>query len=485
MPEKISKNTIKNKIVFSLIWRLAERFGAQGVSFIVSIILARILEPDTYGTIALVTILINILQVFVDSGLGNSLIQKKDADMKDYSTVFLFNVFMSMLLYIFMWFISPVISRFYNIEQLTLVVRVLSITIIISGIRNVQYAYISRNLLFKNLFFSTVAGTLISAAVGITMALRGSGIWALVAQQLTNAFINTLILCFTVKWHPRLSFSIESFKKLYRFGFNILTSRLVDVVYNNLRHMLVGKIYTLTDLAYYNRGQQIPNMVMSNVNSSLDSVLFPVMSKSQNDIERIKRMTKRATQVGSFLLWPVMAGIIAIAESLIRILLTEKWMISLPYLRLFCIYYAMYPLHTPNLNAIMAVGRSDYFIKMEYIKKTIGFIILILTIKRGVLPLAIGVCIEGIVTTYVNAFPNKRLIGYSYLEQLQDILPNLILSLVMGIMVYLISYLGLNDWATLVIQVPVGIIIYIAGAKQMRNKSLKYVVSIIKEIVKK
>lgn len=485
MPGRNSKETLKKITMISLIWKLAERFGAQGVGFLVSFILARILEPDAYGTIALVMVFTNVLQVFVDGGLANSLIQKKDADSRDFSTVFFFNIIMSMILYVFIWIIAPVIARIYHREQLTQIVRVLSLTLVFSGVKNVQQAYVARNLLFKSFFFSTLGGTVISALVGIRMALGGYGIWALVAQQLTSSAVDTLILWFTVRWRPMLTFSVERFKALYRFGFHILTSRLVDVIYNNLRQMLIGKIYTFTDLAYYNRGHQIPNMVMSNVNTSLDSVLFPVMSRSQEDIEGVKRMTKRAIQVGSFLLWPVMAGMIGIAEPLIRILLTEKWMISLPYLRLFCIYYAMYPLHTPNLNAIMAVGRSDYFIKMEYIKKTIGLIILMVTIQKGVLPLAIGVCVEGVITTFVNAYPNKKLIGYRYAEQLRDVLPNFILSLIMGIIVCLITFLGQTDWVTLLIQIPVGIMIYILGAKVSKNITLTYVTSMIKEMKRK
>lgn len=482
MTDKERRDALKRRATINLIWRLAERFGAQGVSFIVSLILARILDPDVYGTIALVIVFTNILQVFVDSGLGNSLIQKKDADNQDFSTVFFFNTAMCLILYALMWFMAPAISRIYHREELTLIVRILSLTLILSGLSNVQQAYVARNLLFKRFFFSTLGSTVISAIVGILMALRGYGVWALIAQQITSSVGNSLILWFTVRWRPVSSFSMNRLKVLYRFGFHILSSRLVDVVYNNLRQVLIGKIYTFTDLAYYNRGLQIPNMIMSNVNTSLDSVLFPVMSRSQEDIEGVKRMTKRAIELGSFMLWPIMAGMIGIAEPLIRLVLTDRWITSLPYLRLFCVFYAMYPIHTPNLNAIMAVGRSDYFIKMEYVKKTLGVIILITTIKKGILPLAIGVCVEGIVTTYVNAYPNKKLIGYGYFQQLMDILPHLILSLVMGMMVYLVSFLGLSDGITLLIQIPVGVFIYLIAAKLSKNKTLTYVSSMIKDM---
>lgn len=476
--------SMRKNAVVSLIWRLAERFSAQGIGFLVSIILARTIDPSIYGNIAVVLVLISILQVFIDSGLSNSLIQKKTADNEDFSTVFFFNLFSCIVAYISVWIFAPVIAKFYGNDQLTVIVRVMGLTLLVSGLKNTQQAYITRNMLFKKFFFATIIGTILSAISGIYLAFKGYGIWALVTQHVVNITVDTVLLWFLVKWRPKLVFSITKLKKHVKFGFSILASRLIDVIYTNSRQLILGKVYSLTDLAYFNRGAHIPSIVVTNINSSLDSILFPVMARAQDRKQSVKNITKRAIEMGSFLLWPVMVLIIVTAESLIIVLLTDKWIMSVPYLRLFCVYYAMYPLHTPNLNAIMAVGRSAYFVKMEYVKKTIGVIILIATVRMGVLPLAVGICVEGVITTYINAFPNKWLIDYSYVEQLKDIIPNLILALLMGAISYLISFSGLEVYLLLPVQISVGFCAYIILAFLTGNKNLKYTNEVIMGIIR-
>lgn len=259
-----------------MIWRFLERCGAQGVTFLVSIVLARLLDPSVYGTVALVTVFTAILQVFVDSGMGNALIQKKDADDLDFSSVFYFNLSACILLYVGMFFAAPLIASFYNMPDLTPVVRVLSLTLIISGVKNVQKAYVSRNLLFKKFFFATLGGTIGAAVIGIWMAWKGYGVWALVAQHLFNATLDTIILWVTVKWRPKRVFSLERLKGLFSYGWKLLVSALLDTGYNNLRSLIIGKLYTSADLAFFNRGKQFPNLVVTNINTSIDSVLLPI-----------------------------------------------------------------------------------------------------------------------------------------------------------------------------------------------------------------
>lgn len=476
---------LTEKTFSNLIWRFAERCGAQGVSFIVSIILARLLSPDAYGMIALVTVFISILQVFVDSGLGNALIQKKDADDLDFSTVFYFNIVMCIILYLIMYIASPKIALFYDMPELVSVIRVLSFIIIISGVKNVQQAFVSKNLMFKRFFFSSLGGTIGSAVVGILLAYLGFGVWALVIQQIFNTTLDTIIIWVTVKWRPKLIFSFNRLSALFSYGWKLLISSLLDNVYDNLRQFIIGKLYSSTDLAYYNRGKQLPNLIVTNINSSIDSVLLPVMSQEQDDRKKIKNMTRRAIKTSSFIMWPLMIGLMVTSKYVVILLLTEKWLKCVPFLQIFCFTYALWPIHTANLNAIKAMGRSDLFLKLEIIKKSIGIGILILTMKLGVLVMAYSLLATNILSSFINSYPNKRLLGYSYIDQITDIMPSMILSIFMGCIIYTVKYLYMNSLLTLIIQVLLGSILYIGCSKVFRFESFEYILYIIRGFLSK
>ena len=466
-------------------WRLAERFGAQGVALVVSIILARLLVPEVYGTIALVTVFTQILNVFVDSGFGNALIQKKDADDLDFSTVFYFNVAVCLLLYVGVFLAAPWIARFYNDLALTPVVRVLSLTLIISGVKNVQQAYVSRTMQFKRFFFATLGGTIGAAVIGIAMAYFGFGVWALVAQQIFNATVDTLILWITVKWRPKWMFSWQRLKGLFSFGWKLLASSLLDTVYSDLRQLIIGKLYTSSDLAQYNRGKQLPDLLVNNIDTSINSVLLPAMSQVQDDSARVKSMTRRAMKTSTYVIAPIMMGLAFTAEFVIRLLLTEKWMPCVPFLRIFCITYMFYPVHTANLNAIKAMGRSDLFLKLEIVKKVVGLIVLLSTMWFGVMAMAYSLLFTSITSQIINSWPNQKLLDYSYPEQIRDILPGILLAVLMGCCIYPIQWLGLPDVVTLLIQVPLGAAIYIGVSAVLRLDSYKYVMKEIQPYLKK
>lgn len=473
------------KVFSNFIWRFAERCGAQLVSFIVSIVLARILVPEMYGTIALVTVFINILQVFVDSGLGNALIQKKDADNLDFSTVFFANVSLCLILYILMFLTAPLIGMFYNDMSLVPIVRVLSLLLIISGMKNVQQAYVSRNMLFRKFFFSTIGGTIMAAVVGIYMAMQGYGVWALVTQQLLNATVDTLILWITVKWRPQFQFSFSRLKELFSYGWKLLASGLLDTVYNSLRQLIIGKLYTSADLAYYNKGNQLPNLIITNINSSIDSVLFPVMSKKQEDRAHVKNMTRRAIKTSTYIMAPLMMGLAFTSSNVIVLLLTEKWLACIPFLSIFCITYMFYPIHTANLNAIKAMGRSDIFLKLEIYKKIVGLILLLSTMWFGVMAMAYSLLVSSVLSQIINSSPNKKLLNYGYLEQLKDILPNIIMAVIMGVCVKFVPMLCNSVLLTFVVQVLLGAVIYILESVIAKNESFYYVLGIVKGFVKK
>ena len=472
------------KVTSNILWRFFERIGAQGVSFIVSIVLARLLDPAFYGTIALVMVFTSIMQVFVDSGLGSALIQKKDSDDVDFSTVFYFNILVCFTLYIVMFFAAPYISLFYNRPELTSLVRVLSLTIIISGVKNIQHAYVSKHLLFRKFFFSTLGGTIGAAGIGIFMAWKGYGVWALVVQHLLNSFVDTLILWITVKWRPKKKFSWVRLKHLFSFGWKILASSLIDVGYNELRSLIIAKFYTSEDLAFYNKGQQLPNLIVTNINTSIDSVLLPTLSSKQNDISRVRQMTRRAIKVSTYLMMPIMMGLAVCAEPIINLLLTEKWLPAVFFLRIFCFTFAFYPIHTANLNAIKAMGRSDMFLKLEIIKKVVGLIALLVTMFVSVEAMAYSLLVTSVLSQIINSWPNRKLLDYGYRNQLFDMLPQIGLSVIMGTIVFIVKLFNFTDLLTLCIQVPLGAFIYISLSKLFHIDSFDYVINIIKAFAK-
>ena len=475
-----NKTTVKN-----FIWRFAERCGAQGVSFIVSIVLARLLEPSVYGTIALVTVFTTILQVFVDSGLGTALIQKKDADDLDFSSVFYFNFTVCLILYLGMFISAPYIAKFYGDETLVPVIRVISLTLVISGVKNIQQAYVSRNMLFKRFFFSTIGGTIASAFVGIFMAYIGMGVWALVAQQLSNATIDTIILWVTVKWKPKRMFSWKRLKELLSYGWKLLVSALLETVYNNLRNLVIGKLYSSADLAYYNQGDKFPKLIVTNINTSIDSVLLPTMASSQDDSARVKNMTRRAIKTSTYIMAPLMIGLAFCSNTIVELVLTEKWLPCVPFLQIFCITYMFQPVHTANLNAIKAMGKGDIFLKLEIIKKIVGMSLLLSTMWFGVMAMAYSLLVSCVLSQIINSWPNKRLLGYGYLEQLRDFMPGVILAVVMGICVYFIGYINLPNIIVLIIQVIVGATIYIVMSIVFKLESFLYLWNMVKTYLKK
>lgn len=481
----MNENTSKIVVLSNFVWRFAERCGAQFVTFIVSIVLARLLLPEDYGQIALITVFITLMQVFVDSGLGTALIQKKDADDLDFSSVFYFNFAVCLILYAVMFMGAPFIAEFYEDASLTPIVRVISLTIVISGVKGIQQSYVSRHMLFKKFFYSTLGGTIFSAFLGIALAYLGFGVWAIVAQQLSNTTIDTLILWLTVKWRPKKMFSWKRLKKLLSFGWRMLVSSLVDTVYNNIRSLIIGKMYSSSDLAYYDQGKKFPNVIVGNINTSIDSVLLPTMASAQDDKNRVKIMTRRAIKTSTYVMAPLMMGLAFCAEPIVRLVLTDKWLPCVPFLRIFCITYMFYPIHTANLNAIKAMGRSDLFLKLEIAKKVVGMALLLSTMWFGVMAMAYSLLISSVLGQIINSWPNRKLLNYGYLEQLKDILPGIALAVFMGCCVNLVELFHLSSLVTLLIQIPLGALIYIVASALLHLESFEYMRDLIRPMIRK
>jgi O-antigen/teichoic acid export membrane protein len=462
-------------VTTNFFWRFFERCGSQFVAFFVSIILARLLDPAVYGEIALITVFTGVLQVFVNSGFGAALIQKKNADDLDFSSVFYFNIVVCLVLYGVMFVAAPYIADFYHIPHLTPVVRVLCLTLVVSGVRNIQQSYVSKNMIFKKFFFATVGATLGSAVVGVTMAYMGYGVWALVGQQLTSETLGTVILWSTVNWRPKLMFSLSRLKGLFNYGWKLLASSLLGVVYGKLCQLIIGRIYTAKDLAFYNQGHHFPNVIVSNINSSIDSVLLPAMSAEQDDRNRIRSMTRRAISISTYIMMPMMMVLAICAEPLVRVILTEKWLPCVPFLRIFCFSFAFWPVHTANLNAIKALGRSDLFLKLEIAKKIVGITAILATMNISVMAMAYTVFVTSILSQIINSCPNKKLLNYSYFAQLKDMLPQIVLSCIMGAMIFCIQFAGFSEVLTMVLQIIAGIAIYMLLSKLFKIESFNYI----------
>lgn len=479
------KENYRNSVMSNFFWRFAERCGAQLVTLFVSVILARILSPSDYGKVALITVFTTVLQVFVDSGLGTALVQKKDADDLDFSSVFYFNFIVCLILYTGMFAAAPLIAEFYNDGSLTPVVRVISLTIVISGVKGIQQSYVSRNMMFKRFFYATLVGTIFSAFLGIALAYADFGVWAIVAQQLSNTTIDTLILWITVKWRPKKMFSWDRLKNLLVFGWKMLVSSLLDTLYNNIRSLIIGKMYSSSDLAYYDQGKKFPNIIVTNINTSIDSVLLPTMASEQDNKKRVKSMTRRAIKTSTYIMAPLMMGLAFCAEPIVRLILTDKWLPCVPFLRIFCITYMFQPIHTANLNAIKAMGRSDLFLKLEIAKKIVGIALLLSTMWFGVMAMAYSLLVSSILSQIINSWPNRELLNYRYLDQVKDILPGIVLAIFMGCCVNLVSLIHLSNTVTLLIQIPMGAAIYIGASAVLHLESYEYLMGMIRPVLKK
>lgn len=471
----------QKKVVSNFLWRFLERTGSQVVGLIVSIVLARILKPSDYGTIALVMVFLTILQVFVDCGLGSALVQKKDADDLDFSSVFFFNILMCVVIYTILYFGAPLIALFYEDNSLIPIIRVSSLVIIVSGVKGIQQAYVSREMIFKKFFFATLIGTFISAIIGIYMAYSGFGVWALVAQYLTSAVVDTICLWVTVPWRPKLMFSLKRLLVLYSFGWKLLSARLISTVYSNLRQLLIGKYYTSEDLAYYNKGHEFPNKIVPNIETAVANVLLPTVSKEQDNIKGVLSITRRAIQVMAYLIWPMMFGMAACGKPLVQILLTEKWLPAVPYLQIFCIEAAFCPLSTIYNNSLNALGKTHLNLKVQIIVRTVGIIVLLFVLNRGVLYIAVSAFMITLLEFGLELVLNRKIIGYKFHMQFEDLVPPLCLSIIMGAIVYLISFIEINPICILIIQIAVGVLIYWSGSILLKIKTYDY---ILKSIIK-
>lgn len=475
----------KGNVIKSFFWKLLERFSVQGLSLCITLVLARILSPSDYGTVAIITVFVNLANVIIDGGLNTALIQKKDTDSLDYSTIFFSSILLSIVLYALLYVTSPWIAEFYDIPELVDMIRILGVILVFEAVNSIQRAYVSKMMLFRKLFYSSFFAFLVSGSLGIYMALNDYGVWALISQQMTCVLVTIIIMWFTIKWRPILAFSFERFKKLFDYGWKIFGLNFITTLYLNIRSLIIGKFYSPADLAFFERGHTLSSMVVQNINTSLQTILFPVLSNSQNDKVRIKSLVRRSTGMACLLIFPALIGLISIAKPLVLLILTEKWLPAVAYIQIYSIAYMLFPVQVANMEAIKAMGYSGISLKLEIIKKVIETTILIISVFMGVIAIVWGVVFFNFVCLFINLYPSKKYLDYGVFEQVKDIIPTFLCAIMMGFSIYWIQYLPIHLLLILMLQMIMGVLVFGLFCYLSKNESFLYVKSLITEKLKR
>lgn len=476
---------IKKKVISSLAWAFLERCGAQGVGLIVNIILARLLLPEDYGLLAIMVVFTSLANQFIQNGFSTSLIQNPDVEEEDYSSVFHVNLGITLLIYILLWFAAPAIGDFYNTDNFIWPFRVLSLVLFFGSVQSVQTAKLRREMDFKSIFYLTVSSSIAGGVLGILVAFAGKGVWALIVQQLMGSISTCVVLFIRLKWFPKAVINWKRVKILFSYGWKLLTASLLNALYNNLTGLIIGKKYSTTMLAYYDKGQMLPNKLISNIDDSIQNVMLSALSREQENQARCKQMMRRSMQTSCLFIFPMMAGMAAVAKPLVTILLTEKWLPCVPFMQLTCLIYASIPISTANLQAIKAMGRSDVYLKLEVIKKIMGIITLVIAVFcfESVFAIMLGTALTMPIGIFLNVFPNKKIVGYSFHEQISDIFPPLLLSIGMFIAVSAVGMCTLSAWVMLVLQILVGVLIYVGGSVLFKLESFYYIWNTIRPMI--
>jgi O-antigen/teichoic acid export membrane protein len=475
---------LKHKVISGLVWRGMERVGTQAVQFIIAIILARLLPVKDFGTIAIVTVFIGFAQLFVDSGFGMALIQKKEIDDRDYNSAFYLNLALALATYLICFVGAPLVAAFYKEKVLTGVLRLAALSLIIGVFSSIQQAVMNREMKFKLSFRVSLIALLLSSAVGIVCACSGFGVWSLVYSQLTGVTATAVLLWLSVTWRPRVMFSAQSARALFKFGSKYLLARIITEFFNNLSTLFIGRCFSLSTLSFFSRGFLFPSTIVVGVCGTIDGVIFPALSSCQHDKNQMKGILRRSISTSTFIIFPMLAGLAVVAKPMIIVLLTEKWLPSSLYLQISCLTVAFWPVLGTNVQAINASGRSDVYMKMEIFNKGIALAILFAALPYGIIAVVTGQAAHSVLMCLV-CYPwiSHRYLGYSALEQMRDILPALGCALGMGIVIIPLSLLLKNQLLLLVSQIGGGCICYAILCHIFKLKSLAYMLAILHEKV--
>lgn len=474
-------DSLKHKTKIGTIWSSIERFSVQGVAFVVMIIMARILTPDDYGLVGMLTVFIAISQALIDSGFSQALIRKQDRHEIDNSTVFYFNIIVGALLYLILFFSAPLIARFYEEPLLIPLTRVISLSIIINSFAVVQRALLTVEIDFKTQAKASLSAAIVSGIVGISMAYTGWGVWAIVWYQIINLLVNVLLLWYFSKWHPSLQYSWQSFKGLFGFGSKLAISGIIDTLYNNIYLIVIGKVFKASDLGYYTRAQQFAAFPSSNLTGIIQRVTFPVLCTIQNDDDRLRSVYRRFLRLSAFIIFPLMTGLAVLAKPVVLLLLKEQWAFAATLLSIICFQMMWYPIHAINLNLLQVKGRSDLFLKLEIWKKCIGVFIMCVTIPFGLVAMCVGGIITSIISLIINTHYTGKLIQVGFLLQIRDLTPSLLYSLSMGIVIIAAVYFVPSILLKLIIGLLIGTTYYLSITKITHSQDL----SELRELIRK
>lgn len=461
-----------------------ERFGVLGGQFVLQILLARLLGPGLYGVMAMLTIFTAMANAFIQHGFNLALVQNKDVEEEDYSSVFWVNLLIALVLYIVLFLAAPLIAAVYKMPEIIWPFRALCLMLIPGSINSIQIAKERRALRFRNVFLCNLAAILISGAVGVYLAYKDAGIWALVAQQLLNMALSTVILWFVVNFRPKAVVNFKRVKVLLSYSWKLMLSNLLDTFYQEIRTVVIGLKYSSETLGNYDQGKKFPQFINSIVNSAVQSVLLPAMSSEQDDQSKVKELMRNSVMLSSYIVFAMMAGLAGVAKPLVLLLLGAEWLSAVPYLQIYCFTFAFYPVHTSNLQAINAMGRSDIFLYLETLKKIVGLAMLVGAVLLFDSPIAIAMTgvVGAFTNTIINTFPNKKLIGYSYFEQMRDILPSLLTAFAMFGIVLAVELLKLPTIMTIVLQVIVGVAAYFALSALFRLMPFRMLMGALKQL---
>ena len=480
----MEQNSLRSSVLGGFFWKFCERFLNQGITFVVSLILARLLAPEDYGIVAIVMVFINLASVFINSGFSSALIQKKDAQDVDYSTMFYCSLICAAVLYLLLFLAAPVVAYVYKNPVLTRILRVYALNIPLSVCQSIQLAYISRNMLFRKTFINSAINAVVCGAVGIGLALAGFGVWALVCQSLVGTVANTVVLFFLIPWRPRLEFSKQSAKSMLGFGSRVLAADLSATFFAEVRSLVVGAVYSTADLAFYNKGQQIPHLITNNLSGILGSVMFPAVANFSDEPERVKGIMRRGLRVLAYILVPCMFGLAAVMKPLVIFLFTEKWAQAILFGQILSVDTCIAVLELYYVQILKAIGRSDVVLKLEMMKKPVYLVLLIIGVSISVPAMAVAMLLFDVVALALDIYHMRKYLPYNAREQLSDMIPALLLGTAMGAVVFLLPSFG-SLILTLVVKIAAGAAVYLAGSVIFRMEAFQYLKNILLEKVKK
>lgn len=456
---------LKNKTVKGVIWSFVDNIGNQGITFLVGIVLARLLSPEEYGLIGIITIFIAIFNSIVDSGLSNALIRKEKITEQDYNTVFISNMVISIVLFVVMYLSAPLIASFFEQPLLTALTRAMSFIIIVNALAIIHRTKLVKCIDFKTQTKISVASSIISGAIGIYMAIIGMGVWSLVGQLVVRQVLNTVLLWVASKWYPKLQFSWRSFKELFGFGWKLMASCLIDTIWREIYQIVVGKFYSAATLGQYARAHQFSSIFSSNITAVIQRVSYPVLSSIKDDPERLKQAYRKVLKITMFITFVLMFGLAATSRPLIVVLLGDQWMEAASFLPILCFQMVLYPLHAINLNILQVYGRSDLFLKLEIIKKIVAILPLVLGILVDIYWMLWCSVLTGIFAYYLNSYYSGKLLNYSIFQQIKDISPSMAIALIMSALIHLITYMSISPMIQLATQLLAGMVILILLCK--------------------